>query len=106
MLISLGVAAFWLPLCDFPSRSDGLNLSADKSWFMSGAYVDDVPLRDPGLSDKVAETYWARFLMLVEFVDQEVNNGVQLTNTWDYLDCRYLRRWRLNLDSKIREKGR
>ncbi|CAJ1443034.1 unnamed protein product, partial [Effrenium voratum] len=73
--------------------SDGLNLSADKSWFMSGAYVDDVPLRDPGLSDKVAETYWARFLMLVEFVDQEVNNGVQLTNTWDYLDCRPWYQW-------------
>lgn len=61
-------------LAHFPLRSDGRHLAADRTWFVERAWVDNVPLGDPGLSDKVAGTYWDRFLMLVAFVDLE-NDG-------------------------------
>ena len=58
---------------------------------MDGTWDGPVPLRDPSLSDKVAETYFDRFLGLVQFTDDEW--GASLETVYDYLDLANIGPW-------------
>ncbi|CAE7204768.1 CPK28 [Symbiodinium sp. CCMP2592] len=64
------------------------NLSSRRYRAWDGA----VPLRDPSLSDSVAESYFDRFLGLVQFVD-DFNEGQVLESVWDYFALENVRAW-------------
>ena len=63
--------------CPVPPRSrawkaTGTNFEAERDWFLSGCPdADGVLQRRAKLADEGAKLFWDRFLLLVQFVDEE-----------------------------------